>query len=70
MEYIHSNNIIHKDLKTENILLHKPDPSQAAIIKICDFGWSNFNDKDKKRNTFGGTIEYLSPEMLTGQSHT
>lgn len=53
--------ILHWDLKPENILL------QDNNIKIIDFGWSNqINDI---RNTFCGTPEYLSPEMIKGTTH-
>jgi serine/threonine protein kinase len=34
-------------------------------IKICDFGWSAENVG--VRNTFCGTLEYMSPEMLSNK---
>jgi serine/threonine protein kinase len=37
------------------------------VLKIADFGWSRY--KEGKRNTFCGTLDYLSPEMITGDSH-
>ena len=36
-------------------------------MKICDFGWSNVNDD--VRNTYCGTTDYLSPEMILGTGH-
>lgn len=57
LDYMHSRNIIHRDIKPENILVGCDD-----TLKLADFGWSVCN-KDKKRNTFCGTAEYLPPEM-------
>jgi len=38
-----------------------------SIIKIADFGWSNL--KDDFRNTYCGTLDYCSPEMILGIGH-
>ncbi len=35
-------------------------------IKICDFGWSA---EEGLRNTFCGTLDYMSPEMLSNKPH-
>lgn len=61
--YLHSQNppILHRDIKPENILLSK------NTLKIADFGWSNTDDS--MRNTYCGTPEYLSPEMILGTGH-
>lgn len=65
VSYLHNMDppILHRDLKPENILLCKDQ------IKICDFGWSNTDNEDEIRNTFCGTPDYLSPEMITGTGH-
>lgn len=52
---------MHRDIKPENILI------AGDMYKIADFGWSNLNDD--LRNTFCGTPEYLSPEMIMGKGH-
>lgn len=59
LKHIHKLNIIHRDIKPENLLL-----SQEDDIKIADFGWSNFSQGENKRDTYCGTLDYLSPEMI------
>lgn len=61
--YLHSLNppILHRDLKPENVLICN------ERLKIADFGWSNVDDS--YRNTFCGTPDYLSPEMIKGTGH-
>jgi serine/threonine protein kinase len=63
VEYLHSKTppILHRDIKPENILLCE------NVLKIADFGWSSLDDKT--RNTFCGTPDYLSPEMILGTGH-
>lgn len=61
--YLHSLHppILHRDLKPENVLVCNNK------LKIADFGWSNVDDS--YRNTFCGTPDYLSPEMIKGVGH-
>jgi serine/threonine protein kinase len=69
VEYLHSHSpqIIHRDIKPENILLDK-----KGILKLTDFGWSNYYSQEEgvPRFTMCGTYEYLSPEMVKEAGHT
>ena len=64
LEYIHMNNIIHRDLKPENLLLTKNN-----ILKIIDFGLSNYNPEDNLLTTPCGSPCYASPEMVSGKKY-
>ena len=64
LEYIHMNNIIHRDLKPENLLLTKNN-----ILKIIDFGLSNYNTDDNLLSTPCGSPCYASPEMVSGRKY-
>jgi len=62
LKYIHSKNIIHRDIKLENIIIEK----DTNIPKIIDFGLSCFseNSENPECKSGGGTVKYLSPEFL------
>lgn len=66
VKYLHSLKppIIHRDIKPENVLL-----DSDGRAKLADFGWSNFYEENKKRETYCGTPEYLAPEMVTKSGH-
>ena len=64
MEYLHSKNIVHFDLKSANLLLGWRD--RRAICKVADFGLSK-----QKRETFvsnvssqRGTLPWIAPEII------
>lgn len=61
--YLHEKQIIHRDLKPENLLLGFNNQ-----LKIADFGWSVI-EQSSKRTTICGTLDYLPPEMVQGESH-
>lgn len=63
LEYIHSKGVVHRDLKPENLLLGKDN-----ILKIIDFGLSNYFDK-KLLSTPCGSPCYASPEMVSGHRY-
>ena len=68
VNFLHENDLIHRDIKPENILLFKNDNKKDGIladytVKLCDFGWC-VKLNGEKRDTFCGTTEYMSPELV------
>lgn len=56
--YLEKRNVIHRDIKLENILLDK-----NSSPMLCDFGWA-VHKVDGLRKSFCGTVLYLPPEMI------
>ncbi|KAF8631661.1 hypothetical protein AX17_005062 [Amanita inopinata Kibby_2008] len=65
LEYCHQNNVVHRDLKIENILI-----SQTGNIKIIDFGLSNLYDPVSQLSTFCGSLYFAAPELLNARVYT
>lgn len=67
LEYLHFNNVIHRDVKPANLLLHKLNGEE--VIKVGDFGLSHEVDPDSSTvsNTVG-TTAFMSPEMFLEDS--
>lgn len=59
LRYLHANNIVHRDLKIENIMI-----SATGEIKLIDFGLSNVFDVRKQLHTFCGSLYFAAPELL------
>lgn len=61
-EYLHSYNVIYRDLKPENLLIDKD-----GYLKLTDFGFAKI--VKSRTYTLCGTPEYLAPEILTNKGH-
>ncbi|KAK2510684.1 hypothetical protein Q9233_017515 [Columba guinea] len=64
VHYCHQKNIVHRDLKAENLLL-----DAEANIKIADFGFSNEFSPGSKLDTFCGSPPYAAPELFQGKKY-
>jgi serine/threonine protein kinase len=63
LAYMHSLQLIHRDIKTENVLM-----SADGTPKLCDFGFARVWDKTKMM-TMCGTDEFMAPEIMFGMQY-
>jgi serine/threonine protein kinase len=59
MQYLHSQGIIHRDLKTLNVLL---DANNEP--RLCDFGLARRVDSEQPMTGMAGTFNYMAPEVI------
>ncbi|XP_053513824.1 serine/threonine-protein kinase SIK1 isoform X2 [Artibeus jamaicensis] len=64
VEYCHSRHIVHRDLKTENLLL-----DGNMDIKLADFGFGNFYKSGEPLSTWCGSPPYAAPEVFEGKEY-
>jgi len=65
LEYCHGINIVHRDLKCENVLLSKKNQ-----VKLADFGFARKLAPTDLSKTFCGSAAYAAPELLQGIPYT
>lgn len=66
VKHAHERGVVHKDLKTQNILL-----DEHKNVKITDFGIADIMDEDVTRTqSLMGTPQYIAPEILNRESLT
>jgi len=65
LSYIHSLHRIHRDIKSDNVLL-----TTNGEVKLADFGYAaQLTQKQQKRNTVVGTPYWMAPELIRGHDY-
>ena len=64
LQYLHSQNIVHRDIKLDNILI-----DLTNTVKICDFGVSRLIKKGEIMHDQCGTPAYIAPEILLNMGY-
>ncbi|KAL2553854.1 Protein kinase superfamily protein [Forsythia ovata] len=65
MEYVHELNLIHRDLKSDNLLI-----SADKSIKIADFGVARIEVQTEGMTPETGTYRWMAPEMIQHRPYT
>lgn len=67
LQYMHSKNIVHSDIKAENIMLDCKEPGKYTNAVIIDLGAACFEDDTECLKNATKTIFYASPERILGE---
>ncbi|XP_071790240.1 serine/threonine-protein kinase D1-like isoform X2 [Asterias amurensis] len=67
LKYLHIKNVVHCDLKPENVLLSSE--GDFPQVKLCDFGFARIIGEKSFRRSVVGTPAYLAPEVLRSKGY-
>ncbi|NXM15439.1 PAK3 kinase, partial [Ploceus nigricollis] len=70
LDFLHSNHVIHRDVKSGNILLRTDGSVKLGEYILADFGlFAQLTPEQRRRSSVAGTSGWMAPEVVTGQPH-
>merc|ERR1712150_75103 len=77
MEYLHDIDVVHRDIKCENLLVHSKyndnnnnNPNNCSTrLKLADFGFAREIFENQLSTTFCGSPAYVAPEIISGEAY-
>lgn len=67
LQYLHSKNIVHRDVKPDNFLVYHE--GAKIKLKLIDFGFATVLQENKKLTDSVGSLQYIAPEMISMQAY-
>ncbi|KAL6948120.1 hypothetical protein ACO0OE_002144 [Hanseniaspora uvarum] len=65
LHFIQSKNLIHRDIKPQNLLLTSQADNLVPVLKIADFGFARFLPQQSMAETLCGSPQWMAPEILS-----
>lgn len=64
VSFLHSQGVVHRDIKPANVLI-----ASDMTVRVADFGFAvKLKSSSERRNTFCGTLDYISPEVIAEET--
>jgi serine/threonine protein kinase len=70
LDFFNIKNIVHRDIKLDNILIKSIEDNTEFEVRIADFGLSVFTPKNEMLKQKCGTPGYVAPEVFTGRGYS
>merc|ERR1711991_153 len=69
LAYLHDKSIIHRDIKSENLLVEGSQATNDFHCKLCDFGFARIAEDSSARMSMCGSFYFNAPELLLGNPY-
>jgi serine/threonine protein kinase len=70
MDLFKNKNVVHRDIKLENVLIKSIDDSAQYEVRVADFGLACITPNDEYLYTKCGSPGYIAPEVFTGEGYS